>query len=156
MRKLLVVAAIAVSGSAFAGGYGMAGCGLGSLVLGDSKGIMQIFAATTNGTFASQTFGITTGTSNCTDTEAAAPKSAKVFIEGNRDALAKDISRGSGDTLAHLNELVGCNDSKAVGAKLQSNFKAIFPTESTSNEDVTKTILSTLKADKALACTNVG
>ena len=32
--------------SAFARGYGMAGCGLGSIVLGDKKGMMQIFAAT--------------------------------------------------------------------------------------------------------------
>ena len=154
MRKFLVVAALAVSGSAFAGGYGMAGCGLGSMVLGDSKGIMQIFAATLNAT-GLQTVGITLGTSNCTDTESGA-KSAKVFIEGNRDQLAKDISRGSGDALAHLTELVGCGDSKAVGTKLQSNFKAIFPSESTSNDDVAKSILGTLKAEKALACTNVG
>src|SRR3954469_2639303 len=46
--------------------YGMAGCGLGSLIFGpvNSPGA-QILAATTNSTFGSQTFGITSGTSNC-------------------------------------------------------------------------------------------
>src|SRR5205823_3826374 len=39
--------------------YGLAGCGLGSMLFGDQKGMIQILAATTNGTFGSQTFGIT-------------------------------------------------------------------------------------------------
>src|SRR3569832_2714255 len=45
--------------------YGSAGCGLGSIVFGSQPGFIQILAATTNGTFASQTFGITSGTSDC-------------------------------------------------------------------------------------------
>src|SRR5690348_11977029 len=49
-----------------AGWYGMAGCGLGSLVFGPNDApVAQVLAATTNGTFASQTFGISSGTSNC-------------------------------------------------------------------------------------------
>ena len=39
--------------------YGLAGCGLGSMVFGDQKGMIQILAATTNNTFGTQTFGIT-------------------------------------------------------------------------------------------------
>src|SRR5712691_12711696 len=76
--------------------YGAAGCGLGSLVFGDQKGMIQVLAATTNGTFWSQTFGITTGTSNCGDT-AMTIAGTKIFIEGNREALAKDAARGSGE-----------------------------------------------------------
>ena len=45
--------------------YGTAGCGLGSMIFGDQKGAIQILAATTNSIFGTQTFGITTGTSNC-------------------------------------------------------------------------------------------
>ena len=47
--------------------YGPAGCGLGSIVMGSKPGFMQVFAASTNGCSGSQTFGITTGTSNCKD-----------------------------------------------------------------------------------------
>ena len=70
MKKLVLVGALVLSlvsfsGSAFAAGYGDAGCGLGSIVFGSEQGGVQVLAATTNGTFYSQTFGITTGTSNC-------------------------------------------------------------------------------------------
>jgi len=44
-------------------GYGMAGCGIGSIVFADKPGMIQIIAATLNGTAGSQTFGITSGTS---------------------------------------------------------------------------------------------
>ena len=47
------------------------GCGLGKLAWGDFKGQKQIapqvMMATTNGTFGSQTFGISFGTSGCTN-----------------------------------------------------------------------------------------
>src|SRR5437763_460743 len=97
--------------------YGLAGCGLGSMVFGDQKGPIQILAATTNGTFGSQTFGITSGTSNCV--EGSGAQGATNFIEGNREALAKDAARGSGETITTLTAMAGCKDAKAVGVTLQ-------------------------------------
>ncbi len=136
------------------GRYGDAGCGLGSMAFGDQPGAIQILAATTNGTFGNQTFGITTGTSNCGGLSGA--QATKVFIEANREALAKDISRGSGETIGTLTWITGCNDSRSVGASLQKNFTAIFPSENTSNDAVTAAILQALKTDKTLACQNIG
>src|SRR3954465_9950051 len=81
--------------------FGLAGCGLGSMIFGDQKGPVQILAATTNGPFGSQTFGITSGTSNCVDDSSTA-RGARNFIEGNREALAKDAARGSGETITTL------------------------------------------------------
>jgi hypothetical protein len=127
---------------------------LGSIVFGDAKGIVQIFAATTNGLFGTQTFGITSGTSNCVDTSTGA-HAAKVFVDVNREALAKDISRGGGETIATLTWITGCSDSKQVGAALQSNFKSIFPSETASTDAVTDAILSTLKEQKSLTCTKL-
>jgi hypothetical protein len=115
-----------------------------------SGGIVQIFAATTNGTSANQTFAITSGTSNCDDEGGS---DAKVFVNANRVALAKDIARGQGETIADLSVMAGCADSKAVGAKLQASFKTIFPNASVSSDQVADTIMSTLKSDPMLACT---
>ena len=65
MKKVMAAAILVAFGAvAFAEDYGSAGCGLGSLVFKQNDGT-QILAATTNGTFGSQTFGITFGTSNC-------------------------------------------------------------------------------------------
>jgi hypothetical protein len=134
--------------------YGSAGCGLGSILFGPGSGFVQIFAATTNGTSANQTFGITSGTSNC---DASAPAtSAKNFVVTNRVALAKDISRGKGQTLTSLTELAGCSDSKAVGAKLRKSFKVIFPNASVSDESVSASVVEVLKSDETLSCSNLG
>lgn len=131
--------------------YGTAGCGLGSIVFGSKPGILQIFAATTNGTFASQTFGITTGTSNCSDSGGGVA-SAKSFIETNRQALAKDISRGNGETIKNLTTLSGCADSGAVGASLQKNFSTIFPAADVADTQVSDSVVNVLRGDKSLAC----
>src|SRR3954471_12393936 len=104
--------------------YGTAGCGLGSMIFGDQKGAIQILAATTNTTFGTQTFGITTGTSNCGEA-AVGTAATKSFIEGNREVLAKDAARGSGETIIALSAMAGCKDSKAVGKKLQQNFSQL-------------------------------
>ena len=133
--------------------YGTAGCGLGSMAFGAKPGFVQVFAATTNGTFGAQTFGISSGTSNCGSTSGAA--GARAFIETNRPALAKDISRGSGETIQNLATLGGCANSAAVGAKLQKNFKAIFPTASASDAHVSAAVVSMLKSDASLTCNKI-
>ncbi|HEU4405079.1 MAG TPA: DUF3015 family protein [Polyangiaceae bacterium] len=135
--------------------YGTAGCGLGSILFGAKPGIVQIFAATTNATSATQTFGITSGTSNCVDAEGGA-NSAKAFVETNREALAKDIARGSGETISSLSSLAGCGNDKAVGAKLQKSYKKIFPNARVSSGAVGDSVITTLKSDATLACRNLG
>lgn len=134
------------------GAYGAAGCGLGSIVFGSKPGFMQVFAATTNGTFGSQSFGITSGTSNC-GSSAAGGMAARQFIETNRQAFAKDVSRGSGETIASLATLGGCRDTQAVGVTLQKSFTTIFPDASVTDTDVSAAAVASLKSDKTLACT---
>jgi hypothetical protein len=159
MRFALAIAAAAllsVASTASAqglkgtGSYGAAGCGLGSLVFGNQPGAVQILAATTNGTFASQTFGITTGTSNCGSGLVA--QGTKNFVEANRETLAKDMSRGQGETIGALTVMAGCSDSQQVGAVLQNNYGRIFTSEQATSDDVAKALLETLSADKSLGC----
>ncbi|HTV21039.1 MAG TPA: DUF3015 family protein [Polyangiaceae bacterium] len=132
-------------------GYGPAGCGLGSLIFEPNSGFTQIFAATTNGTFGSQTFGISSGTSNCSDT-AGGSASAKSFVETNRTALAKDIARGQGETIESLSRLGGCASSHAVGASLQKNFDKVFPSAAMSDSEVGNSVVDALRSDATLAC----
>jgi len=135
--------------------YGLAGCGLGSMIFGDQKGAIQILAATTNGTFGSQTFGISSGTSNCVESGSSA-QGARTFIEGNREALAKDAARGSGETITTLSAMAGCKDAKAVGARLQKRFVQLFPGEKTPGEQVSQNVIKELRADSSLACGKIG
>ncbi len=136
--------------------YGTAGCGLGSLIFQDDPGLVQVLAATTNGTFGNQTFGITTGTLNCVDKRSTSRRAA-LFVEANREALVKDVSRGSGETVVGLSAIMGCSDSKAVAASLQQNFSTIFPSEPASTDHITDAILETIKSDEttAASCTQI-
>jgi hypothetical protein len=136
--------------------YGAAGCGLGSILFDANSGMfMQILAATTNGSFGNQTFGITSGTSNC-DSGGGGEASAAKFVATNRVAISKDIARGQGETIQSVAELAGCQDSAAVGATLQKNFSAIFPAASVTDQEVGQGVVRVLKSDASLSCTNLG
>jgi hypothetical protein len=149
MKKILIGLVMMMATSAFARGYGMAGCGLGSMLLGDKKGMMQIFASTTNGTAGTQTFGISTGTSNCMD---GSGRSAAIFIEANRVSLANDIARGQGETIESLAAMYGCKDAAAVSALLQKNYREIFPTSSVGAERINATIIDILSLEQVGSC----
>ena len=146
--KKLVLSALALSTlptPTLAGGYGAAGCGLGSMIFGSEKGFVQVFAATTNGTFNSQTFGISSGTSNCGGGGAA--PTVKAFIEANREALANDIARGNGETLNSLTQLMGCTKPAQVGPVLQKNYKTIFPNTKVSASDIETSVTPMVRAN---------
>jgi hypothetical protein len=160
MKLLLSVAAVsmlfvAAEGAAHADGYGPAGCGLGAMLIGNKPGIIQIFAATTNGIFANQTFGITSGTLGCGASAAPTIASAKSYVETNRQSFAKDVARGQGETIANLSQLAGCADTSAVAAKLQANFKTVFPSANVSDTQVSASTVELLKSDAALACSKL-
>ena len=159
MRKLMLLAVVAfgvslASSARAQAKYGTAGCGLGSIVFGAKPGFIQVLAATTNGTFGSQTFGITSGTSNCVDSAPSAV-GTRTFIQANREALAKDIARGQGETIANLSTLAGCKSPAQVGQTLQRNFTSIFPTAGVSDNRVSENVIRTLRSNKVLACSNV-
>jgi hypothetical protein len=161
MKLLLSVAAVSMlfiaadGGVARADGYGPAGCGLGAMLIGSKPGIVQIFAATTNGIFGNQTFGITSGTLGCGSTPAVAVSSAKSYVETNRQSFAKDVARGQGETIANLSQIAGCADATAVAAKLQANFKTVFPTSSVSDTQVSASTVDLLKSDASLQCSKL-
>jgi hypothetical protein len=130
-------------------GYGTGGCGLGSIVFGDSKGPVQILSFTTNNWTSTQTFGISSGTSNC-ETGPSDKRTASVFITANLEVLKKDISRGNGETIQNLSSILGCSDATVLGAKLQQNFGTIFPDQSVGTEHVVDSIKSAIQEDSSL------
>lgn len=93
--------------------YGMAGCGLGQMVIKDNN-IMQIFAATTNGTSGNQTFGISTGTSGCKPSDKMVATEQKVFVEANLASLTREAAQGTGDHLTAFASLLGCDQSEVA------------------------------------------
>lgn len=111
--------------------YGMSGCGLGSVLFGESENRGgQILSSTTNGIYSNNTFGMSSGTSNCVPEKSAATAELKknmlMFISANKEALANDIVKQDGETILALGEIVGCEDTKYLGTKLQSRYESIY------------------------------
>lgn len=144
MKKVLVFAVVAsfmLAATAFAAaGAGQArmnvGCGLGTMLFqnnADNSIMLQSFQATTNGTSGNQTFGITTGTSECKQpSKFASNERMNEFMLANMDNLAKDIAMGKGETLDAFAELMGVPVEKRpeFAAKLQSSFGKIYTSDS--------------------------
>lgn len=115
--------------------YGSAGCGLGAMLFGEQEGMIQIFASTTNALFLSQTFGITSGTSNCVDRGLVSQNhEQEAFFEMNYEALRQDMAAGQGEHLMAMGSLLGC--SSEVQGDLarfsQAHYEEIFPSDHTS------------------------
>lgn len=88
------------------------GCGLGKLAWSDFKNqkniAPQVMMATTNGTFGSNTFGISSGTSGCTnDGQVWAEQKTSVFAAINFENLSQDMAQGRGEHLTSLATLMG-------------------------------------------------
>ena len=108
------------------------GCGLGTMLFknsADGSMLLQAFQATTNGTSGNQTFGVTTGTSECEQpSKFAQNDQVNEFVLANMDNLAKDIAMGQGETLETLAELLQVPEDQraAFYGKLQASFAKIF------------------------------
>ncbi len=100
------------------------GCGLGKLAWSDYKNqkniAPQVMMATTNGTFGSTTFGISSGTSGCTnDGVVMADQKVDVFAAINFENLSQEMAQGHGEHLTSLATLMG------VPAEYQVEFFAL-------------------------------
>lgn len=114
MKKFITIFAfISALSTAYAGGYGMAGCGIGALAFGDEPGMIQIVAATLNNILIPQTSAITSGTSNCTeDGVAISDKEQLMFVEANYESLIQEMAQGHGEHLSAFATLFGCEQAQ--------------------------------------------
>ncbi len=143
MKKILVsvVAVAALSTAVFAGVNDQTGCGLGAMIIkDDSSAVLLALQATTNGTSANQTFGITSGTSGCKKTKLVMNERAEEFVASNMDQLAKEIAIGQGESVDTLAELLEVEDKATFAASLQSNYNSIYSADDVKMADVLDTI----------------
>lgn len=159
MQKLgyaIAVAAALTAGTAAAAQKdpNNVGCGLGTIAWeGQSGQGPQILAATTNGTFGTQTFGITSGTSGCArGGRVYRPDELAAFIGPNMDRFVQEMAAGRGETLASAADLIGIDDADrdAFYAAAQRNFGRIVPSETATAADVAVSFNAVMSEDPQL------
>ena len=163
LRKLFVVlGAVAMVGQA---GLAMAanpdtgpGCGLGKLAWADYKNqkniAPQVMMATTNGTFGSGTFGISSGTSGCTnDGQVMAEQKTNVFANLNFDNLSQEMAQGRGEHLASLATLMGipAEQHAAFFALTQERYTTMVEAGETSSVALVKALNDAVGKSPVLA-----
>ncbi len=154
-KVVVVAAALAMaSGSAMASNN-IGSCGWGSKLFDGQSGIApQVLAVTTNGTSGNQTFAITSGTSGCTqDGTVSSSWQTAMFIDGNKEALARDAASGQGETLDALAALIGVaeQDKVAFARTTQENFASIFTGADASAESIRVSLRDVIAADAGLS-----
>jgi hypothetical protein len=157
MKKLIAVLSLAVAfpSMAMAAQDNVGGCGVGSMVFKGQSGVgPQVLAVTTNGISGNQTFGISSGTLGCTQDGAVhSNMKASLFIDSNKEQLARDMSVGSGETLASLSHLLGveAKDQTAFNRLAKDNMARIFTSESVATEQVIVALREVLASDATLS-----
>lgn len=147
----LAVAVVGLASLARAGGHLDAGCGLGSLLFKEDKPVHQILAATTNGTFGNQTFGITTGTLGCTSGGLIkASREREVFTATNYRVLEREMAAGRGEYLSSLAALSGCKATE-FSSFAKARYEKIIVGEKTSPVELLSNLDKEIAADPAMS-----
>ncbi len=148
MKKILVsVATMAtLTSSIYAAGNSNTGCGLGSMLIPNQDTVAtQILAATTNGTSGNQTFGITSGTLNCTKPfKLVMNDKAQRFVADNMDSIAEEMAAGKGENLDTLLSMIKVEDKATAASKLKANFAKIYSSSNVDSAQVLDNIASVL------------
>jgi Protein of unknown function (DUF3015) len=138
MKRILLAVALTVlyaTAAIAASAKANTGCGLGTVLWGDKADgsvLSQSLQATTNGSFGNQTFGITSGTLECSRPASMANNEhLNRFVMSNMDNLARDIAQGRGENLDTFAELLQVPVEKRAefAARLQGNFDKVFTSD---------------------------
>ena len=153
MKKLLAVILLASSSMTMADDD--VGCGLGTILFEGKSGIApKILAATTNGIYGNQTFGITSGTLGCkSDGVISSRARLGMFMGTNSERLARDMSAGHGESLDVLANLMNIKseDKAAFFQAAKLNFGKIFAPENQTAGQVLAALQQVMAKDTVLA-----
>jgi hypothetical protein len=159
MRKLTLAAAVLAFAalpavSAFAESSGP-GCGVGAMIFKGQQGVLpQVLAATTNGTFGNQTFGMSTGTLGCEqDGVVLREHERDLYAAANLDQLKGDMARGGGEYLSTLAALMQVTpvDQPAFFALAKDRFASVAGDTGTTAGELLRNLDQVLAADPQLA-----
>lgn len=156
--RVLIILAVMLSTISFASADSSTGCGLGSMIWHKNSIVSALFRATTNHSFSSQLFGITTGTSGCSQHSIVKREMYPVYYaEANLPELRHEMAYGQGEYLVTFSEVLGC-DAKAQAAFMkwaQNSYPVMFNSAHTTSAELLKNLKSFKNTDIAKSCDNL-
>jgi len=119
------------TGGTYRAAYGMAGCGLGSLIIKSPSKGPQIGSWFINSVVGVQTFAMTSGTSNCKSKGGMAyVDEQETFVSANLPRLEQEAAQGQGELLSSFADVLGCEGTSADTLKRlsQERYDYVFET----------------------------
>jgi hypothetical protein len=145
--RLILIAIVALL-PALSNADSSMGCGLGTMIWKKNSIVSALFRATTNHSFSSQLFGITTGTSGCSQHSIVKREMYPVyFAEANLPELRYEMAQGQGEYVATFAEVLGCSNS--VQAEFtnwaRGSYSKLFSNPNATSQDFLKGLGKELK-----------
>lgn len=148
-----------VTASSFAAD-GSSGCGPGWYIFKENSLVSSALRVTTNGfLFPSVTFGMTSGTSNCTKHKLVLKEKESLhFVTENFYELQSDAARGQGMYLTTLMQTIGCGKDvqKIFLDESKRNFTKIFKEHATPAEALEATYIMILEDQSMVRSCSLG
>jgi hypothetical protein len=152
MKKIVVIAALLAGVVAQAGD---SGCGLGSVVVSKNSKGLQLLSLTTNFSFFSQAFGITSGTSGCSSSGLVqTDKEIQYYVEVNQDDISKEMAQGQGEKLRTLAVMTGCDSAESQAAfysMTKDSYDKIVRSSNTSSQELVSNLKKQMSEDEEVA-----
>ena len=135
MKLILAFAAVSLMWASTAlGADKSSGCGMGWYVFKKNSLVSSVLRSTTNTIFWNNTFGMTSGTSNCAKHSIVQDDKKDIhFLEANYHTLLVDSAVGDSSFLTAFAEALGCQGAGVDGVKdlLRHNYQEIFHPDTT-------------------------
>ena len=158
MRLLTAVFLLTMSLSFNAHADSSMGCGLGTMIWKKNSIVSALFRATTNHSFSSQLFGITTGTSGCSQHSIVKRDMYPVYYaEANLPELRHEMAMGQGEYLATFAQVLGCSPEAQAEFALwaKSSYGSLFSSEKTDAKGLLEGMRSFKGSNTAKSCDNL-
>jgi len=117
---------------------GSSGCGPGWYILKDNSLLSSALRSTTNGFLAPvATFGMTSGTSNCTKHKIVLKEKESLhFVTHNYFELKSQVAMGSGTHISALSQTMGCSGvNQQMNQSLKNSYSEIFDNSNNANPE---------------------
>lgn len=156
--RVLLICTLLLSSISMVHADSSTGCGLGSLIWKDRSVISALFAGTTNHSFSSQFFGITSGTSGCSSHSIVKRDMLPVYYaEANLPELRHEMAIGSGEYLQTFAEVLGCDKAAQVEFTkwAQGSYSVMFPTANNTSAEFLQGLKAFKSTKTAASCNNL-
>ena len=151
---LLAIAALFAAPSLSFAADQSSGCGAGWYIFKKNSLVSSYLRSSTNSLLSNNTFGMTSGTSNCAKHDIVQKeKESLYFAEANQENLMVEMAQGQGENLQAFALTLGCSPDvmSDFGQMTQKQYNVIYPSATVAPAQVLERVKAQIYTHPVLA-----